>query len=329
MRSKSARPPKNPELPTGFHCRRPAPGDIPAIVELMKAVDLADVGEADSSVDDVKEVWAFPRFSPDRDAWVVVGPKGLAGYAWAWDRKPHVEIQADSYVAPDLAASGLEEALLIRIEERAAEHRAAAPRTESVLVRLFTSPQAAPRVEALRARGYVHVRTFCRMTIELSSAPPAPAWPAGIEARGFVRGRDDRAADLAIQESFADHFGYVHEPHEDWARRRIGKSEFDPELWTVAWDGEQPAGAILAYAPEGEGWVRELGVRPAWRGRGLGRALLLHTFALFAKRGIRRVGLGVDMANETGATQLYESAGMRVAFRHDLYEKQLGQGLAS
>jgi hypothetical protein len=35
------------------------------------------------------------------------------------------------------------------------------------------------------------------------------------------------------------------------------------------------------------------------------------------------------MANATGATQLYESVGMRVAFRHDLYEKRLGSGLAS
>jgi mycothiol synthase len=321
---------KPPELPPGYHFRRPAASDIPAIVELMRAVDLEDVGEADSSVDDVNEVWNFPRFSPERDAWIVGGPdRALAGYAWVWDRKPHVEIQADSYVAPALASSGLEEALLARIEERAAEHRAAAPRTESVLIRLFTSPNAAPRVHALVSRGYERVRTFCRMTIDLPPSPPAPVWPEGIEARGFVPGRDDRAADLAIQESFQDHFGYAHEPHEDWVRRRIGKSEFDAGLWTVAWDRDQPAGAILAYAPEGEGWVRELGVRPPWRGRGLGRALLLHTFVLFAKRGIQRVGLGVDMANETGATQLYESAGMRVAFRHDLYEKRLGPGLAS
>ncbi|HEV8128201.1 MAG TPA: GNAT family N-acetyltransferase [Candidatus Eisenbacteria bacterium] len=321
---------KPPELPKGFQLRRPDPRDVTAIVELMNAVDLADVGEADTSVSDVEEVWGFPRFSRERDAWIVVGPDGaLAGYAWVWDRKPNVEIQSDSYVAPPLARSGLEEALLARIEDRAEEHRTAAPRSERVLIRCFTSAKAAPRVEALRGRGYVHVRTFCRMTIDLLADVPAPSWPTGVVARGFVLGRDDRAADLAIQESFEDHFGYVRETHEDWMKRRVEKSEFDPGLWTVAWDGDQPAGAILAYAPDGEGWVRELGVRPPWRGRGIGKALLLHTFAILAKRGIRRVGLGVDMANETGATQLYESVGMRVAFQHDLYEKTLGQGLAS
>jgi mycothiol synthase len=330
MHANAKRKAKLPELPEGFQFRRPTREDIPAIVELMNAVDLADVGEADTSVSDVEEVWAFPRFARERDAWIVTGRDGaLAGYAWVWDRKPHVEIQADSYVAPALARSGLEEALLARIEERAEEHRTAARRSDRVLVRCFTSAKAAPRVEALRGRGYVHVRTFCRMTIDLAGAVPAPSWPDGIVARGFVRGRDDQAADLAIQESFEDHYGYVRETHEDWLRRRVEKSEFDPALWTVAWDGDQPAGAILAYSPEGEGWVRELGVRRAWRGRGIGKALLLRTFGIFAERGVRRVGLGVDMANETGATHLYESAGMRIAFQHDLYEKILGPGLAS
>lgn len=320
---------KPAELPEGFRLRRPREEDGPEIVALMNAVDMADVGVAENVLEEVYETWALPRFQADRDAWVVLGPDGaIAAYAWVWDRKPHVEIQSDSYVAPPLAARGLEEALLDRIEERAEEHRTAAPRGEEMRVRAFTSPNAAPRVEALRSRGFAHIRTFCRMTIDLPepAAIPKPRWPDGIELEGFVQGRNEAAFDRAIQESFADHFGFVLEPHEEWAGRRIGQSGFDPGLWTLAKEGAEPAGAILAYAPEGDGWVRELGVRPAWRGRGLGRALLLHAFALFAARGIKHVGLGVDMANATGATQLYESVGMRVAFRHDLYEKRLGPG---
>lgn len=321
-----------PELPTGLHVRRPREEDAPEITDLMNAVDLADIGVAENTERETRETWALPRFQKERDAWVVLDAGGkIVGYAFAWDRKPHIEIQADSYVAPTLASSGLEEALLDRIEERAREHRAAAPRSEEVLIRGFTSPQGTERIQAFLSRGYTHVRTFCRMTIELGAPETiaAPRWPAGIAAREYVRGRDEAAFDKAIQESFADHFGFVHEPHAEWVSRRVDQAGFEPGLWTLAQDGNEPAGAILAYAPEGEGWVRELGVRPAWRGRGLGRALLLHTFTLFARRGIQRVGLGVDMANATGATQLYESVGMRVAFRHDLYEKRLGSGLAS
>jgi len=318
------------ELPRGCTFRRPRPDDAPEIAAVMNAVDIAETGEADSSTDDVLDTWALPRFQVERDAWVVVGPdRKILGYAWLWDRKPHVEIQADSYVMPEMAASGLEAILLERIEERAAEHRTAAPRTEEVLIRVFSAPLAAERVAALKSRGYSRVRTFCRMVIDLTTPPAAPQWPEGIAARTFAASRDERAADLAIQESFSDHFGYVLEPHDEWVERRTNQSGFDPALWTLAWDGSEVAAAILAYAPEGEGWVRELGVRPAWRGRGIGRALLLHAFALYARRGITHIALGVDLANETGATHLYESVGMRVAFRHDLYEKRLGAGLAT
>ena len=72
------------------------------------------------------------------------------------------------------------------------------------------------------------------------------------------------------------------------------------------------------------GWVRILGVRQSFRGRGLGRALLLHAFAQFRSRGMQRVGLGVDGESPTGANALYESVGMRIVSRFAIYEKSAG-----
>ena len=66
-----------------------------------------------------------------------------------------------------------------------------------------------------------------------------------------------------------------------------------------------------------------LGTLEPWRGQGLGRALLLHAFGELYRRGERRVALAVDAGNETGATHLYESVGMRVAWQADVYEKRL------
>jgi ribosomal protein S18 acetylase RimI-like enzyme len=68
--------------------------------------------------------------------------------------------------------------------------------------------------------------------------------------------------------------------------------------------------------------VSVLGVRRPWRRRGLGRALLLHSFRALRERGKPRVGLGVDGSNPTGAVQLYEAAGMRVVRRFDHWEKE-------
>jgi ribosomal protein S18 acetylase RimI-like enzyme len=64
-----------------------------------------------------------------------------------------------------------------------------------------------------------------------------------------------------------------------------------------------------------------MGVREAYRGRGIGKALLLASFRMFEERGSKRVSLGVDAGNATGATELYEKAGMRVEQRHELYQR--------
>jgi ribosomal protein S18 acetylase RimI-like enzyme len=71
------------------------------------------------------------------------------------------------------------------------------------------------------------------------------------------------------------------------------------------------------------GWIRVLGVRRPWRGCGRGRALLLHAFREFRRRGFARAGLGVDAESPTGANRLYESVGMRVSARFEIYEKQV------
>jgi ribosomal protein S18 acetylase RimI-like enzyme len=81
----------------------------------------------------------------------------------------------------------------------------------------------------------------------------------------------------------------------------------------------------LAEGPE-KGWVDDLGVRRAWRRRGLALALLQHSFREFYKRGTRKVGLGVDASSLTGATRLYEKAGMHVARQFNSYFKVLRDG---
>lgn len=75
------------------------------------------------------------------------------------------------------------------------------------------------------------------------------------------------------------------------------------------------------------GWVDQLGVRRPWRRSGLGLALLHHTFGEFYRRGFTRVALGVDASSLTGATRLYERAGMYVARKYLTLEKELRPGV--
>ena len=67
----------------------------------------------------------------------------------------------------------------------------------------------------------------------------------------------------------------------------------------------------------------DLAVSPAYRRHGLGEALLRSAFRALWQGGHTRVGLEVDSENETGATRLYERAGMAVTRRYATYEKRL------
>ncbi len=92
--------------------------------------------------------------------------------------------------------------------------------------------------------------------------------------------------------------------------------------------GDEVAG-VLAQLPEAHGRLgldRLVGVRPAWRGRGLGLALLHESFRRFRRTGETTVALGVDAENPTGATRLYERAGMRVLWQADVWQKELRAG---
>jgi mycothiol synthase len=92
-------------------------------------------------------------------------------------------------------------------------------------------------------------------------------------------------------------------------------------------DGAQIAAfALCADEQESGGWVHELGVRRPWRRKGLGLALLHHAFGEFYRRTIQNVYLEVDAQSLTGATRLYERAGMHVERQSTVYEKELRPG---
>ena len=69
-----------------------------------------------------------------------------------------------------------------------------------------------------------------------------------------------------------------------------------------------------------------VGVRRAWRRRGLGLALLRHAFGEYRRRGVRKVGLSVDAESVTGAPRLYERAGMRLQTGYVVYVKEIRPG---
>jgi mycothiol synthase len=226
------------------------------------------------------------------------------------------DIRIEDDVELDTAAPGHWQVFLDWAEERA---RAAGVSS----VRAFF-PHGHELETVVAASGYRYWRSAFTMRIDLDQPPLAPPPPAGCELRTY---RDEDAEPLrrALNEAFKeDPFWHAVSPgaFDAFYLRHRG---FDPTLWLLAWDGPDPAGFVLGWPSNGSdettGWIGNLGVRPQWRRRGLGGALLQHAFRALYERGQRRVGLGVDAENPTGALGLYERAGMRRVLRHDNWVK--------
>lgn len=323
-------------LPEGFTARGANMDDIEPAFELYNAWAQAVIHENDfADADVIRTEWKAPHFDPARDIRLVFSPEGrMAGYIEVWtNSKPPVHPWIWGRVHPDFSRMGIGTWLLQWAEKHAC----------CVLDELSADLRFAPRTGSLRDAvhakklyerlGFSYMRSSYQMRIKLDEAPQSPPLPEGITIRTADSEKDITAVYAATRDSFRDHFGHVEEPFEEGLARftHFFTSEGnDPSLWFLAVDGEEIAGVSLcrpaSYDDAEVGWVNTLGVRRPWRKRGLGLALLQHSFAEFYNRGSRKVGLGVDAQSLTGALRLYEKAGMHVHRIFDTFEKTIRPG---
>ncbi len=299
-----------------MNVRQPAQDDLAEVLALCRAADIAVWGDSDWTEHDLRDEWA--ELDLERDAWLVELDERIAGYGTFTDRGEG-RLMADGYVHAELQGRGVGSRLVDLYEQRAAAAadrrtlESAALRGDGAADALFTS------------RGFEPVRHFYRMVIDVADEPAAPVWPEGMTVGRLDVERDGKAFYDAIVEAFADEWGFQIRPWDEFREWRFGAERFDPTLSPVVKDGDEIAAVSLNdWKTNGDwGWVNLLAVRPAWRRRGLGEALLRESFREFHARGERQVALGVDVQNPTGATRLYERVGMRPLWEAVVYRKEL------
>lgn len=316
-------------LVPGYQLRPACWEDAAAVMDLIDTVYIADGTPEGSgfSVEDQENEWKAPGFTLQEDAWVVLSPDGMiVGYEEIVNRSHFASLTGDGYVHPKHKGCGIGTAMLRALDLRARALMQNAAPDLRVYVRNGMDLNDKVGQEVHANEGYRPVRYFWQMGIELDGPPQEPVWPEGVRLLPLRVGQDERVMYELMEDAFHDHWGHVPRSFEVWRHRTIDAPGYDPKLWFIAWSGDQAAGGVMNYYRGEKGWVGTLGVRRPWRKQGLGLALLLHSFGEFYRRGDRRIGLGVDASNLTGATRLYEKAGMRVTDEYVMYEKELRPG---
>jgi ribosomal protein S18 acetylase RimI-like enzyme len=288
------------------------------MLELMNAHQLAAFGEADYTADDVRTWLTTPYVEVERDIRVLERDGRLIGYVDADPTRDEPPLWwCDLKIDPDVDAGEVVAELVGWLDERAGEGR----------LRIWTSADDVRIVGSLVELGFEPVRHSYRMEIDFDGPLREPSWPDAVTVRAATA--DDHPTVYgAVVEVWQDTNDPIDETFEEWAHWHVERDSYDPGLWFLAISGDELAGFSICRTDPVDpqaGYVSLLGVRRAWRRQGLGEALLLRSFDAFRERGLTRGTLGVDASSVTGATRLYERAGMRVYRDTVFFERPVRQ----
>jgi mycothiol synthase len=266
------------------------PDDLPELVELAQTCLDADGGLPQLGTEStVEALFLQGEGITGRDE------SGDIAAAAALSRDTTGRLVATGLVHPAMRRQGHGEALVQWCRERAGD--------EPIRVVAETMSVEA---ESLFAANNLH-RTFAEavMRHKLKHISRV-ALPEGLHTEPF---RDDTAQAFytAYRNSFGDRPGFPDPPEEEWLRWLVDDSGFRPEDSRVALtDDGEPVGFVTVS----DEWIDQVGVVPAWRGRGLGAHLVVRSLTALKRAGAPRVWLCVGVDNQARA--LYE----RLGFAH-------------
>jgi ribosomal protein S18 acetylase RimI-like enzyme len=243
--------------------------------------------------------WWWPSYA---GIWVAESD-GIVGYSAT--RGESVE----AYVLPGFRRRRIGSRLLASAEELVA-----GPLIEATTRR--DEPAAGP---FLVGHGYERAYETWVMQLALDEHLSPPSWPEGLTPRTFRLEDAENVKDL-LDVAYAKEPDFRKQTFAEWSTFMLGDPSFEPDSWFVveASDGSLAAAALNWR----EGFVKDLVVHPEHRRRGLGAALLQHTFRHFHAQGARRVTLKTDSRNTSQAWRLYERVGMRTIRTLDDWQKR-------
>lgn len=310
-----------------FHIRDFREADLAALAALINRADQVDHTGFATSAEDLAHDLVEPEAGRTRSVLLAEAGDRLLGYTILRVVKGGTpRLMAIGAVDPDWRRRGVGTALMLRAEERAEELVDERP----VLLDLPLHDSIGGARELAQSLGYQPVRQFLYMVCPDALSAPSAVFPAHIGLRDYVQGQDEGEFVAAYGEIFADHWG--EEPYtlaDEQHRSRAPSFRLQDNLLAI-----DRKGAIVGFClldPQARGTddavsarIDDLGVRPAYRGQGIGRALLLAGMQRLGEGGAGAVGLFVDAASPYPSVHLYESLGFVTQDRVTVFRKEIG-----
>jgi ribosomal protein S18 acetylase RimI-like enzyme len=271
--------------------------DRDAVLALGVAEEVVWFGEAEVSADEVGE-WVDDEGGVARGV-VAVDDRGrVRGFASPGRREA-------VFLADPARTDALADELLPWLHEQ----------RDSVELMTFAGDTS--RVTAFERHGLQHRRSWFSMARPESAGPvPAAAFPDGVDVAPYRLGDADEAVHrlIYVDAAWASVPGHAERDLNAWRdKERPCRSMF------LARRNGRPVGWVAGRVLDsGRGYISTLAVATGERGRGLGRALLLHAFADLQSAGARGLALGVEAENET-ALGLYRSVDLEVEREWRIY----------
>jgi len=308
-----------PEL-AGFTFRRfNGPEDYPAMAEII----MSNKDEPGANITDVEEIAVdYAHMSEsvlDRDMLFVLKDGnpiayGRTGCLFEQDDKTWLYSWMLK-IRKDWQDKGIEKIMIEWLEAQANLNYQNQHRGEKALLSTAVYDYKSALIQLVSGLGYQTIRYFNDMKRDLNDLPQAEL-PDGIIIKPALPSQFRQVWDADV-EAFKDHWGYIIPEEEEYQLWLKDKNYFQPQLWQIAWDGDQIAGMVWNYIniQENEeknrnrGYTEAISVRRPWRGRGIAKALICRSMQMMKLLNMDEVALGVDSENPSHATKLYTDLG--------------------
>jgi mycothiol synthase len=308
--------------------------DFPHMFAVIQASKHVDQDEWNNSLEDITRNYNhLKNCDPSEDMIFAEIAGRVVGYGRVWwedERKGTRLYPLLVHLMPQWRGKGIRQAMLEYLRQRAAHISQQKFHNGAQYIQANAGEAEIDWIQLLKHNGFGPVRWEYEMVRPLDEDLPVHPIPEGFDVRP-VRELEIERIWSAAAEAFADHWGetdwFTPATLAEWQE----SPRFLPELWQVAWHGDEVAGMVLNEMSEEEnkeydrkrGYTETISVRQPWRGRGLAKALISRSLQMWQDKGMLEACHGVDAENEQGALQLYESLGYKANRTFTTYRKPL------